>query len=71
MTTLDRNYPKGESAVVIQPIEDKIFIIGYKQENGMSNFKDELFRVELTDDRLACINREYDLFKRMINNRTL
>ena len=64
-TTLGRNYTNGNAACVLTEEEGKVYIIGYKQNNGSSSFTKEVFRFELTESKLNVINQYFPIYNKL------
>jgi hypothetical protein len=67
-TTLGRNVPNGKYASVIEIEDKKIYLTCYKQKNGWSSLNKIVSQIELDDDRMDLIIKQYKLFSRMKTN---
>jgi hypothetical protein len=65
LITLGRNEPDGKYAVVVKEEKGDVYIVVYKQKNGMTVFneKNEVARILLTDCKMSCLTEYYNRLK--------
>lgn len=61
--TLGRNKINGNTAVVIENINGKVYLNSYKQKQGWSAFSKLVESIELDDDRVKQITEYYNRVK--------
>jgi hypothetical protein len=60
--TLGRNKPNGKTTVVVEEIDNKVYLNSYKQKNGFSSFDKLVESIELDDER---VNSIVEFYKRL------